>query len=153
MKEFRRIRWAAKAGMMLAVSLVLIAGLVAQERAAEESVVTERTDPATGAHWVLVRDASNAAGPARWVLATARGQTGARSRVDPGVSPQTSVIHAGDRIVVEEQTTVLEARFEATALTGAKSNERLRARLTIGGRVLSARAIAPGLAEIEEETR
>lgn len=153
MKNFPQIRFAAKAGMMLAVSLVMVAGLAAQERTADESVVTERTDLATGAHWVLMRDASNPAGPARWMRDAADGQMGAGSRVDPGAGKQSTVIHAGDRIVLEERTRVLEARFEATALTGAKSNEPLRVRLTIGGRVLLARAVAPGLAEIEEETR
>jgi hypothetical protein len=152
-KNFSQIRSATKAAMMSVASLVLVIGLVAQEGAAGGKVVTERTDPVTGARWLLVRDAKNAAGPARWVLATAGRQMSAGSRVDHGASTQTPVIHAGDRIVLEERTAVLEARFEATALTGAESNEPLRARLTIGGKVLSARAVAPGLAAIEEETR
>jgi Chaperone for flagella basal body P-ring formation len=151
MKSSPRIRWAVKAGMTLAVSLALIAGLVAQERAAGESVVTERTDLATGARWMLMRDASNGGGPARWVLETA-GMDKATGGMLKAVERKL-LIHSGDKIVVEEQTAVLHARFEATALTSAKSNESLRARITIGGRVLSARAIAPGLAEIKEETR
>jgi hypothetical protein len=142
-----RIRaWLRVAGL-LAMTVVLICGLSAQESPAGGQVVSRRTDPATGARWALVRDAGHPATLARWVLTgTARiGQAG----TSPAAKAEKPVIRAGDRIVVEEQTAVVDAWLEATALTSAGSGDPLQARLTIGGRVLGARAIAPGRAEIQ----
>jgi hypothetical protein len=143
-----RIRRWLRVGGFIAMTVVLVGGLSAQESAAGEQIVSERRDPATGMRWVLMRDAAHPAAPARWVLAG----TGAEKTVagSTEVAQQRPVIRAGDRIVVEKQTAVIDAWLEATALTSAGSGEPLRARLAIGGRVLVARALAPGRAEMEE---
>jgi hypothetical protein len=49
----------------------------------------------------------------------------------PLPAPRTgSDIHAGDRIVVEQRTAILEAQFEAVALDSASAGDRLRVRLS-----------------------
>jgi flagella basal body P-ring formation protein FlgA len=65
------------------------------------------------------------------------------------------LIHAGDRLVVSEETAVSEGRFEATALTTAAVGEMLTVRLKFGG-ILHARATASGHASLvlaESEAR
>ncbi len=61
------------------------------------------------------------------------------------------MIHAGDRIVIEERTAVADARFEAIALTSAPKGGRLRARISLGGRIILAQAIDAGEAEAINE--
>jgi flagella basal body P-ring formation protein FlgA len=48
--------------------------------------------------------------------------------------------------VVEEHTPTTEARLEAIAMDAAAIGSRMNVRLKIGGKVLSAVAIAPGRA-------
>jgi type IV secretory pathway VirB3-like protein len=62
------------------------------------------------------------------------------------------VIHAGDRIVVEEHTQVIDAVFEAVSLQPAIEQGAFRARLRIGGRVVRVIALAPGRARVAAET-
>jgi hypothetical protein len=159
MMSHARIRYAVRAAGTLLIALILICGLVAEpvpqqaaqesiagDRAVIEKVVIEKTDPATGARWALVRDAANPGGPGRWLLADSVVKNDA-------FSAKKLVIRTGDRIVVEEQTAVSEAWLEATALTGAADGGVLRARIAIGGQVVTARAIAVGRAELKETGR
>ena len=154
MKNSARIRYMGRAAGMLTVASILVLGLVAQpvaQQAAQENVsgervVMEKTDPATGARWVLMCDAASSGGPGRWVLAEAGMGSGAFSAKRP-------VIRSGDRIVVEEQTAVSEAWLEATALTSAGAGGDLRARIAIGERTVTVRAIAAGRAELKETGR
>ena len=154
MKNSARIRYVGRAAGTLTVASILVLGLVAQpvaqqaarESLAGEGIVTEKTDPATGARWVMVRDAANPGGPGRWVMADSGVGSGA-------FFAKELVIRSGDRIVVEEQTAVSEAWLEATALTSAACGGDLRARIAIGGRTVTARAIAAGRAELKETGR
>lgn len=59
------------------------------------------------------------------------------------------ILRAGDLLVVEEDTPVVEARLAATALGPAARGATLEARLSIGGKVVRVRAIAPGRATLE----
>src|ERR1700743_2877202 len=156
MQTGRSRRWLRAAGL-IAMTLVLICGLAAQQGRARGRVVSERTDPATGARWVLMQDAEPSAAPGRWVLAEAGDEKAAGASRE--ATRQKLVIHAGDRIVVEERTAVMRARVEGTALESAgdggalqtaEDAGELRARLTIGGQLLAVRAIAPGRAEIRK---
>lgn len=61
------------------------------------------------------------------------------------------VILAGDRIVVEESSGVVEARLAAIALGPAKGGESFKVRLAIGGKVLRATALGPGRAALVED--
>ncbi len=116
---------------------------------AQEPVARERVDGQTGAVWVLVRDraqlAAYPAAPPRWVLVEPGNTKGDAARREP------PVIHAGDRIVIEERTAVADARFEAIALTSAPKGGRLRARISLGGRIVLVQAIGAGEAEAINE--
>jgi hypothetical protein len=63
------------------------------------------------------------------------------------------VIHAGDRLIVEENTRLVEARLAAVAMGPAIAGAPLDVRLTIGGKVMRAVALAPGRAAFESEVR
>jgi hypothetical protein len=65
------------------------------------------------------------------------------------------VIRAGDRLIVEQDTAVIEARLEAIALGAAAVGSSLNVRLRIGGKLLRVVAQAPGRAVIppEQEVR
>jgi hypothetical protein len=54
------------------------------------------------------------------------------------------MIHAGDRLIVEENTALVEARLEAVALGPAQLGSPLNVRLTIGGHVVRVVALGPG---------
>ncbi len=146
----RTRHWLRVAGL-IAMTAMLICGLTAQQSSAGGRIVSERTDPGTGARWVLMRDTGHPAALAHWVLAEAGKDK--RTAAGSEASEQKLMICAGDRIVVEERTSVMSAWLEATALTSAATGGELRARLAIGGKVLAVRAIAPDTAEMEEETR
>ena len=61
------------------------------------------------------------------------------------------VIHAGDRLTVEEHTAVADAALEARALNPAARGSALEVRLAIGGRVVRAVALGPGRAAFQRE--
>ncbi|MGD0911439.1 MAG: hypothetical protein ABR928_06055 [Terracidiphilus sp.] len=123
-----------------------------------EEIVREINDPATGDRWLLKRDAEHPAGPGRMVLVARKNAVPkqANSSVEnAGVGFETgapaTLIHAGDRLVVEEHTRLIDAVLEAVALAPAAQGGALRVRLSIGGRVVKAVAIAPGRALLSPE--
>jgi hypothetical protein len=113
-------------------------------------VVREIDDPSTGRQWLLERDSNRPGGPGHLVLAgeSSGSQPSQRAGSAPGSSAAVPVIRAGDRLVVEEDTPLVEARLEAVALNAAMAGALLKVRLAIGGRVVSALAVAPGRAEL-----
>lgn len=131
------------------------------------AVIREISDPSTGDRWLLVRDRSRPGGPGRLLLAgpprawdssATHGISPARAEPDmpapatPIVDApifQAPLIHAGDPLVVEEDTPVVEARLAATALGPAARGATLQARLSIGGKVVRVRALAAGRAALE----
>ena len=62
------------------------------------------------------------------------------------------MIRAGDALLVEEHTAVVDARLEAVALESAAKGARFKARLKIGGKVVRAVAISPGRAGFAPES-
>lgn len=147
-------------------------GVAAMQAGGE--VVREIDDPHTGARWLLMRDSGHPGGPGRMVLAFAprgqalsnagngvanevRSETRIETRSDSGQSlagnaPAPPVIRAGDRLTVEENTAVIEARLEAVALNPAAIGSPLNVRLAIGGRVVRVVAVATGRAALPAET-
>jgi hypothetical protein len=135
-----------------------VAGASARRQFAE-LVVCEIDDPHSGARWLLLRDRNHPAGPGRLVLiATANRQAG---QGEPGgtISPMATeliplrpVIRAGDRLVVEENTAVVEARLEAVALGPATLGSTFDVRLKMGGKVARVVALAPGRAAFQART-
>jgi hypothetical protein len=122
-----------------------------------EDIVREIDDPHNGDRWLLMRDESHPAGPGLLKLVSAV----VAGRIDPSRARQTTpaaetpppVIRAGDRVVVEENTAVVEAHLEAVAMSPAWAGSAFNVRLSIGGRVLRAVASGPGRAVFQEETR
>ncbi len=118
---------------------------------AQAEIVREIDDPHTGERWLLTRNPIHPAGPGRLVLVSGFRPPNRPSQ--PGVEQPHPVIHAGDRLVVEENTAVVEARLEAVALGPALIGSSLDVRLDIGGRVERAVALGPGRAAFMEEAR
>lgn len=69
----------------------------------------------------------------------------------PGRTQFIPVIRAGDLLVIEESTTVADARLEAVALGPATAGSPLNVRLKIGGKVVRAIALSPGRAAFARE--
>ena len=130
----------------------------AQMPAASGQVVREIDDPFNGARWLLVRDNESPAGPGRLVLIEPGRDDGPQSRPtgapgSPGMNASSAqpVVRAGERLVVEENTAVVESRLEAVALGPAAVGMMFDARLRIGGHVVRAVALAPGRALLAPE--
>jgi hypothetical protein len=120
-------------------------------------VLKEIDDSCTGDQWLLLRDEDHPAGPGRLVRVARTGRL-----VQPGESEDAAVrvgyradapvIHAGDLVVLEESTPLVEARLEARALGPALCGAEFNARLTIGGRVVRAVALGKGRAAFVSTT-
>jgi len=130
-------------------------------------VVREIDDPHTGDRWLLVRDWDRPGGPGRLVLLPGAVRSQGSAIADPRIEPipaQPSsrdrlagplappVIRPGDRLVVEEDTPVVEARLSAVAITAAAPGGPLQARLEIGGKVVQALALGPGRARLAPQS-
>jgi hypothetical protein len=120
--------------------------------------VREIDDPHTGDRWLLLRDPGHPGGPGRLERVRGQGNT-AREKGHGGLDPasyripQSPVIRAGDRLVIEEDTTVISSRLAAVALGPAVIGASFEARLQIGGKVVQAVALAPGRAAFQGEAR
>jgi len=119
-------------------------------------VLREIDDPYSGDHWFLLRDQVHPGGPGRLVRATAdhigEPGTGPNPRPKAAIPPLRPVIHAGDRLIVEEHTAVADVFLEATALASSPLAVPFNARMRMGGRVVRVVALAPGRAVFEPET-
>jgi hypothetical protein len=125
---------------------------LAQSQAGGE-IVREIDDPHSGARWLLMRSSDHPGGPGLLVLVES-GRNPVRqgqAAVEP-LEVLRPVIRAGERLIVEENTPVVEARLEAVALGPAVAGSVLDARLKIGGRVVRAVALGPGRAELQPQT-
>lgn len=114
-------------------------------------ILREIVDPYSGGRWVLMRDPDHPGGPGRLVLAEA-GNGGKRAHA--GETPADEalpVIRAGDKLVIEEHSSVVDAQFEAVALGAAREGSLLKVRLKLGGKTLSAIALGPGRAVFTSE--
>ena len=134
--------------------LVSSGGLAFLQSPTQEEIVREIDDPHTGDRWLLMRNGQFPGGPGRLVLATAhRDAVGASGRF-AGQADEVQVIpviHAGDRLVVEEHTAAVDAVLVARALNPATAGAQLKVRLTIGGNVVSVVALGPGRAALLTE--
>jgi hypothetical protein len=124
--------------------------------AASGRLVKEIDDPNSGTRWLLVRDKANPGGPGRLERApqgrdpeTLERQVQGPSGVGNG---PVSMIRAGDKLVVEEHSAAADAYLEGVALGPAGTGSALNVRLSIGGRVVRAVAVAHGRAALEAAT-
>lgn len=117
-------------------------------------VLRQIDDPGAHGIWLLTRDPVHPAGPGRmvWVPDRVRLQEGTGIAATGRIEPLKPVILAGDRVVVEEETPVVDARLRATALNPAPAGMGFNARLEIGGQVVRVIAVCPGLARLAPET-
>lgn len=113
---------------------------------AAASIVREIDDPGSGVRWLLVEDPEHPCGPGRMIALAPGEEMHGVSTHGANSARTAAVIHAGDRVQVVEHTAVMDASMEAVALASAAPGGPLRVRLRVGGRVLSARALGPGLA-------
>jgi len=129
-------------------------------------VTREIYDAATGTRWLLLRDASDPGGPGRMVLIASAdegsrevaGSESKRTSVPHAANPIASpaidrVIHAGDALVVEEHSLLVDARLEAVALGSAVVGSEFEARLKIGGKTVHVMALGPGRAALMPERK
>jgi len=137
------------------ISILSSGGLVSASGQSSLEVVREIEDPPLGTRWLLLRDGGHPGGPGRMVLATdERKPSGGGLPKGP---PETTgriprpAIRAGDLLVVERSTAIVEARLEAIALEPAAIGGRFHARLRIGGKVVRAVALGEGRAAFEQE--
>jgi hypothetical protein len=96
--------------------------------------------------WFLLRDAAHADHPAQWVQLqrTAAGCPAApeaqKTQASPVQTRMRPMIRAGDGLLVEETSDVLDAHLEATALEPAFEGAVFRVRLEVNGKAVWARA-------------
>ena len=105
-------------------------------------VQREIDDPHLGNRWLLMRDPNRPGGPGILFQAAA-GQIAAPAQTKSVVLP---VIRVGDRLIVEENTQLVEARLEAVALSPAQPGSAFNVRLVAGGKIVRAVALGPGRA-------
>lgn len=125
-------------------------------------IFREICDPNSGNRWLLIRNDAVPGGPGRLVLVADHPNQVPGPSERQANRPQPAnqhdearfhpVIHAGDRLIVEEHTAVADAALEARALIPATLGSALEVRLTIGGRVVRAVALGPGRAALQPET-
>lgn len=126
----------------------------------DPELLREIDDARNGDRWLLLSDPQHPGGPARLVLATrfaGRAASGPTAAAAPEVASALAagrplsapMIRAGDPVVVEENSSLIEARLEAVALAPAQAGSLFNARLRLGGRVVRATALSPGHARLE----
>jgi len=117
----------------------------APEMPARDTILREINDPNTGARWLLVRGSDQPGAPGRLIMAAIPAGSSVRpAELTPAVT--LPVIHTGDRLIVEENTALIQARLEASALGPAAVGSPLKVRLLLGGAVVRAVALGPGRA-------
>jgi len=134
-----------------------VSGQVSGTATETGQVVREIDDPHLGTRWLLVRDPQHPGGPGRLTMVPLVSNRTQRRRAGGAATEfvrelRLPVIRAGDRLIVEAITPVVEARLEAVALSPAEVGSMLEARLKIGGRVVPAVALGPGRAALQLES-
>jgi hypothetical protein len=122
---------------------------------ASADIFREIDDPHSGARWLLMRNQEHPAGPGRLVQVGESGSPAGKPLVSGGVvapAPALPVVRAGDTVIVEEKTAVVDAHLEAVALGPAAIGSLLEVRLKIGGKVVRVMLLAPGRAAFQGET-
>jgi hypothetical protein len=120
---------------------------------ADSEVYREFIDPCLGSRWQLQIDPAHPDRPGRLILISsgdvrqsARGDESASEmfRLDETVNPSWEsrshipnltlpvAIRAGEHLIVEQDSRILRARFQAIALESARVGQRMRVRLSAG---------------------
>jgi hypothetical protein len=135
--------------------ILTVSGSALGQSSGRGEIIREIDDASTGDRWLLERNEQNPGGPGRLVRVAAHpgahGGASARAADQTGEAQPLPIIHAGDRLIVEEHTAVVDAVLEARALNPAAQGSTLEVRLTIGGNVVRAVALAPGRAALQPQ--
>jgi len=144
-------------GMFLA--LAFTASAMAQQNAEVASVPDKSVqllrvihDPSTRTRWLLYRDPSHPAAPAHLIPESEAAEVaGFSGTLSKSIKSPDLVIHAGDRVSVEEHTAVSSMYLEGVALSSAAEGEPLKVRLdlSMGQKQIAVLAVGPGRARIQ----
>ena len=127
------------------------AGELQSTQTAETSgIAREIDDPSSGDRWLLIRSADHPEGPGHLLPVNRDQPPDFLAIVGHNLLAGALVpmIRAGDALIVEEHTAVVDARFEAVALGPARPGEAFRVRLKLGGAMVRAVATGPGRAAL-----
>lgn len=140
---------------MLAVAAagVVAAAQPAVSATAPLHAVRAIEDRATGTRWLLAHDPEHPGGPGLLVPEGSRLVELGTGKDAAVLAPPPTVIRAGDRVVVEENTGKVAGLLEARALEPAKAGAVFRARIFAGGLPVHMVAVAPGRAVLAPEQR
>ena len=122
-----------------------------EDGAPHERLLRVIDDPSTRARWLLYQDSEHPGRPARLVSVPLEQGDAGRVSSPPKESddrPRAPILHAGDRLTVEEHTPVADSILAAVALGQAAEGRELYVRLQIGGKVVRAVAEGPGRARL-----
>jgi hypothetical protein len=103
-------------------------------------------DPATGERWLLMADPVHPGGPGLLVPDGTASAASANARSI--AAPQSPVIRAGDRLLIEQSDAHFEATLEAIATEPASIGSIFTARLSAGNGRVCVIALGPGRAAL-----
>lgn len=116
-------------------------------------VSREIDDPSSGDCWLLVRSEDHPGGPGHLLLVReGPSELPAIMAHNLPAGKLIPLIRAGDTLIVEEHSAVVDARFEGIALGPARIGETFRVRVKLGGAVVRAVATAAGHAVLAPDT-
>ena len=122
-----------------------------------KGVVREIEDAGSGACWQLFRNERHPEGPGRLVLKRSPNSLGEPAGCASGLEWKSSLgsvpsrkflILAGDLLTVREDSSRASVQLAGVALGPASAGDCLNVRLSVGGRVVRAIAVASGLATL-----
>lgn len=120
---------------------------------AHSSIFREINDPRNGIRWLLLVNALHPGEPGRLVRAdTVRNEAPSlKAAGQEALPPLQLVIHAGERVILEEHSEVVDGRLDAIALNPAAVGGAVRVRLVVGGRVVRSLAVGVGRVNLDQE--
>lgn len=110
------------------------------------SAIAEIDDPHSGVRWELMRDPSHPGGPGRLTQMPGKENGNGKRRMEVPSRP-APVIRAGDRIAIDEDSSVAVIHLEAVALRPASIGTDIPVRLQ-GGSLFHAVVLGPGRATL-----
>jgi hypothetical protein len=112
--------------IILAALLFLVTTTFGQDSTARRAV-GEIDDPGSGLRWYMLHNPAHPGGPGRLTAFSDDKGSSAHPLIEP---PRRPIVFAGDRLVVEDHSAVLNAQLEAVALRPAFAGEVIEARLS-----------------------
>lgn len=136
---------------------------IAGEGGRASEIIRTIDDPNLGDRWLLMRSAGQFGGPGRLLRTRQEGVQSsatflggstkpAPSGTDPATDPATDPswrVRAGEPVLVEEHSAVVDAYLEGVALGPASAGTLFRVRLRVGARIVDAVAMGPGRAVLK----